>query len=48
LSFRLIEHCLKRPRINLEEELALLNERTLLIILLQQVAGDLCFDVGVD
>ena len=48
LALSLIECRLKRPRIDLEKELALLNKSPLLIALLQQVAGDLCPDVSID
>jgi hypothetical protein len=47
LPQRLIEHCLKRPRIDFEKQLALLDERAFLIALLHQVAADLRAHVGV-
>jgi len=48
LALSLIERRLERPWIDLEKELALLNESPLLIALLQQVASDLRPDVSVD
>ena len=42
----LVKPRLERPWVDLKQELALLDERTLLISLLQQVACDLCPDVG--
>ena len=48
LALGLIERRLKRPRIDLEKELALLHRRTLLIALLQEVAGDLRPHVSID
>jgi hypothetical protein len=47
LALGLIQRRLKRPRVDLEKELALLNKSTLLIALLQQIAGDLRSHVGV-
>jgi len=43
----LVKPRLERPGVDLKQELALLDERTLLISLLQQVACDLCPDVGI-
>ncbi len=48
LAFSLIERGLKRPRIDLEKELALLNRSPFLIALLQQVASNLRPDVSID
>ncbi len=43
----LVKPRLERPGVDLKQEPALLDERTLLISLLQQVACDLCSDVGI-
>ncbi len=47
LSLRLIERCLKWARIDLEEQLTLLDERAFLVTLPHDVAGDLRPDVGI-
>ena len=47
LSLGLIERGLKRPRIDLKQQLPLLDERTFGVILLQQIAGHLGLDGGV-
>src|ERR1700722_354574 len=38
---------MKRPRVNLEKQLALLDESALLVALSHEVTGNLCPDVGV-
>ena len=48
LTLRLIERCLKRPRIDLEKELAMPDKSPFLITLLQQVATHLRPDVRID
>ena len=48
LSNGLILGGLKGPRVDLEEQLALSDERAFCVILLQQVAADLGFDGGID
>ena len=48
LSLGLIDGGLKRPRIDLEQQLALSDERAFGVILRQQIAGDLGLDGGVD
>ncbi len=47
LSFRLIHDRLKRARIDLKEQLALLNEGTFFVRLLQKIARYLSLDIGV-
>ena len=48
LALRLIQRCLEGPRIDLKQQLAFANEGALGIGLLNEVAGDLRFDIGVD
>ena len=48
LPVRLIYYCLKRSRINLKQELTLLNKRALLEILPQQVTSYLRFNFRVN
>jgi len=48
LGPRLVQHRLKRARIDLKEQLALLHERTLFVRLLEKVTRHLRFNVGVD
>ena len=48
LALGLVESCLKRPGVDLEEKLALLDERALLITLPLQVPCDLGPDVSID
>ena len=47
LPFRLIQHCLERPRIDLKQKLPLFHERAFGVFLLQQVTGHLRLDVRV-
>ena len=47
LPFGLVERRPKRPRVNLEEQLTLLDECPFLVALAQKVAGDLRPDIGV-
>jgi hypothetical protein len=47
LALGLVERRLKRARIDFEEQLTLLDGRTLLITLLQNVAGNLCAHIGI-
>jgi hypothetical protein len=48
LTFRLIEHRMKWPWVDLEKELSFPNECSLLIALLEQVPAHLCPDIGID
>src|SRR3569832_1813474 len=48
LAIRLIDRCLKWPRVDLKQKLALLNERAFFEILSQQITCYLRFDLGVD
>src|SRR2546422_10701324 len=47
LRLCLIEHCFKRPRIDSEEYLVLTDQRAFLVVLLDQVAGNLRLDLRV-
>src|SRR5580692_257017 len=47
LAIRLIERCLKRPRVDLEKKLPGFDKRAFLIALLEQVACNLGADVGI-
>ena len=47
LPFSLVEHRLKRPRIDFEKQLPLLDESPFLIALLHQIAADLRAHVGI-
>src|SRR6267142_1653511 len=48
LAVRLFERCLKRLRINLEQQLSFFYERAFRVILSQQIAGHLRLDLCVD
>ncbi len=48
LSLGLVKSCLKWAGADLEEQLALLDERAFLVALPHQAAGHLCSHVGVD
>ena len=48
LTFGLIQHGLKGPRIDLKQQLALLDESALFVRLLEKIAGNLRLDVGVN
>ena len=48
LPFGLIEHRLKRPRIDLKQQLSFLDERAFGVVLREQIAGHLRLDLGVD
>ena len=47
LSPRLVRRCLKGPRIDLEQQLALFDERAFRIVLREEVPSDLCPNGGV-
>ncbi len=48
LGFRLVEHGLKRARIDLKENVVLVNEGAFAIVLFDQVACDLRLDLRID
>ncbi len=48
LSFGLLQCGLEGARVDLEEDLALLDDGALAVVLLDEIAGDLRLDVGID
>jgi hypothetical protein len=48
LTFGLINQCLEGPRVDLEENLAFVDGAAFLVILTDEVAGNLRLDLGVD